>query len=187
MLQKAYKTSSHLSYTDQFLEKVLKQFLNATTQSPQKSINLAELNKNSYNYKLMIDNNVDINTNGNNNKQHFSLFTRPSAVPQVFIPASQPLPLPQPQRFSPLAQTVSSPATTTSTYSSSSSSSTEIVSYSHISCAQLEDGEFVRDPHDCGVFYTCFMGKPSKRSKCDDGLAFDQSIKVCNWKSQVNC
>lgn len=94
-----------------------------------------------------------------------------------------------PQRFTPMA--IMPTTTTSSTQSSVTSTNVEessaAASYSHISCANLGDGEFVRDPLDCGVFYTCFMGKPSKRSKCDAGLAFDSSIKVCNWKAQVEC
>ena len=53
-------------------------------------------------------------------------------------------------------------------------------------CERLEDGEFVRDPNDCASFFTCFMGKVSKKTTCDSGLAFDYKLKVCNWKSQVN-
>ena len=53
-------------------------------------------------------------------------------------------------------------------------------------CQRLEDGEFVRDPNDCASFFTCFMGKVSKKTTCDSGLAFDYKLKVCNWKSQVN-
>lgn len=54
-------------------------------------------------------------------------------------------------------------------------------------CEMLEDGEFVRDPVDCGSFYTCFRGKVSKKTTCDKGLFFDNRLKVCNWKSQVLC
>lgn len=60
-------------------------------------------------------------------------------------------------------------------------------SFDNLGCERLEDGEFVRDPYDCGAFFTCFMGRASKKSKCEQGLAFDNRLKVCNWKSQVIC
>ncbi len=53
-------------------------------------------------------------------------------------------------------------------------------------CEQFEDGEFVRDPNDCSSFFTCFMGKATKRSTCEPGLAFDIKLKVCNWKENVS-
>lgn len=54
-------------------------------------------------------------------------------------------------------------------------------------CENLSDGEFVRDPADCAAFYTCFMGRLTKKQTCNPGLAFDKKLKVCNWKSEVNC
>lgn len=54
-------------------------------------------------------------------------------------------------------------------------------------CGMAADGEFIRDVNDCASFYTCFMGKPIKKSKCDKGLVFDTKIRVCNWESQVSC
>ena len=54
-------------------------------------------------------------------------------------------------------------------------------------CENLSDGEFVRDPTDCAAFYTCFMGRLTKKQTCNPGLAFDKKLKVCNWKSEVNC
>lgn len=54
-------------------------------------------------------------------------------------------------------------------------------------CENLEDGELIRDKNDCGSFFTCFMGKASKRNTCDKGLYFDDRLKVCNWKSEVDC
>lgn len=161
ILQKAYKSNSQFSYSDQFLEKILKQFLNSTTTAKPHQFDLN--NKNSNNYNYMIDTPSLINNNP-------YLFTSQSAAA-----------FPVQQRFSP------PPAVSEGETSIASTSLSTAETYSHISCSKLEDGEFVRDPFDCGVFYTCFMGKPSKRSKCDDGLAFDESIKVCNWKSQVNC
>lgn len=54
-------------------------------------------------------------------------------------------------------------------------------------CENLEDGELIRDVNDCSSFFTCFMGKASKRNTCDKGLYFDDRLKVCNWKSEVDC
>ncbi|RNA03844.1 chitotriosidase-1 isoform X1 [Brachionus plicatilis] len=54
-------------------------------------------------------------------------------------------------------------------------------------CENLEDGELIRDVKDCASFFTCFMGKASKRNTCNKGLYFDDRLKVCNWKSEVDC
>ncbi len=54
-------------------------------------------------------------------------------------------------------------------------------------CENLPDGEFVRDPEDCSSFFTCFMGIATKKSTCNDGLFFDSKLRVCNWKSNVEC
>ncbi len=69
----------------------------------------------------------------------------------------------------------------------------QLVSYKSVdggsarrSCGKLADGEFVRDPLDCTSFYTCFMGKMSEKTTCADGLAFDETIRVCNWRSSVS-
>ena len=32
-------------------------------------------------------------------------------------------------------------------------------------CDNLSDGELVRDPQDCGSFYTCFLGNSTKINK----------------------
>lgn len=148
ILQKAYK-SSQFNYNDQFLDKILKQFLTSTPSN-------SDIDKS---FKFKSDN---FNYGLSNTERYFATFTRPSAAP---FP-----------RLSP----------TTATAATAAQQST-LVTFPNISCDKLEDGEFVRDPYDCAVFYTCFMGKASKRSKCEDGLSFDNSIKVCNWKSQVTC
>jgi hypothetical protein len=44
---------------------------------------------------------------------------------------------------------------------------------------------FVADPNDRGVFYQCHevSGKLiAYRLQCPEGLVFDTSLNVCNWK-----
>lgn len=48
----------------------------------------------------------------------------------------------------------------------------------------------VRDPKHCNVFYQCvFNGKGyvAHKNECGPGLAFDDTIKNCNWTGSVKC
>jgi hypothetical protein len=40
---------------------------------------------------------------------------------------------------------------------------------------------------DCTQFYQCVRGVATALNSCGDGLLFDETIKVCNWKQAVTC
>ncbi|ENN73516.1 hypothetical protein D910_06803 [Dendroctonus ponderosae] len=62
-------------------------------------------------------------------------------------------------------------------------------------CAALQDCPEVddpadpilfEDPDDCGAFYECAYGK-AFQFKCQQGLYYDDSLKRCDYPSEVAC
>ncbi|XP_037881587.1 mucin-2-like [Glossina fuscipes] len=53
-------------------------------------------------------------------------------------------------------------------------------------CSLEQNDSYIADPISCSHFYKCSNGQPY-RQRCAPGLYFDESAKICNHISLVNC
>ncbi|XP_075160120.1 uncharacterized protein LOC142233179 [Haematobia irritans] len=53
-------------------------------------------------------------------------------------------------------------------------------------CYNVTDGNFIRDPKHCNVYYICYRHQPHTR-QCPGNLYFDPTLRRCNLPELVNC
>lgn len=58
-----------------------------------------------------------------------------------------------------------------------------------LECPPVNDGEveYVADPRDCSSYFACTSSAAKLRLDCPQGLHFDASLKICNWKEAAGC